>query len=178
MGKYDSLVTTVKYDNRPIVVDEDSDYRTLFGPAMYCRDADPNAPLFIDIMQLYKSGTGFGLGAKTIMDGAEIIDTPHKHSCPEIFVFCGTNVDDPSDLGGEVEFWIGEGEEAERFIITEPTFVYLPPNVVHQPTWAKEIRSNIICMNILLEPDMNIETVNVYPPDYEGPERYRDRITK
>lgn len=178
MGKYDDLVTTVDYENRPKVIDEDENYRTLFGPAMYCRDADGKAPLFIDIMQLYKSDTGFGLGAKTIMDGEEVIDTPHKHSCDEIFIFCGTNPDDPSDLGGTIEMWIGEGEDAECFTITKPTFVRLPAGVVHQPTWAKEIHSNIVCLNILMEPDMNIETVDVYPPDYTGPKRFEERIPR
>lgn len=178
MGKYDELVTTIKYGERPRVTDEDDSYRTLFGPAMYCRDADSDAPLFIDIMELYKSDTGFGLGAKTIMDGEEIIDTPHKHACDEIFIFCGTNVDDPSDLGGTIEMWLGEGEDAECYTFTEPTFVRLPAGLVHQPTWAREVHGTIVCLNILMQPDMDIETVDVYPPAYEGPKRFRDRLPK
>ena len=175
--KYADLITTIKYDNVDLW-DEDDDHRTLFGPAMYSAAKDPKTPIFVDVMQLYKSDTGFGMGAKTIMDGEEVIDTPHKHTVPEIFAFFGTNVDDPSDLGGEIEFGIGEGDEAECYTFTEPTFVFLPPGVVHQPTWAKNVRSTIVCLDILLAPDINIQPVNVYPKDYVGPDRFKDRIPR
>lgn len=178
-SKYANLLHTVKYEGRDEwFSDSDSEYRTLFGPGMYCKDTDPNAPIFIDIMQLFKKDTGFGLGATTIMHGEEIVDTPHKHECPEIFVFCGTDPQHPEDIGGTIEFWIGEGEEAEKFEITEPTFVYLPPNVVHQPTWLKECHGNVLCMNILMQGDMNIQTVDVYPPAYEGPARFAEHRAK
>lgn len=172
--KYEHLITTIKYDDRDKMWDEDDDRRTLFGPAMYSREKNELAPLFVDIMELYGEDTGFGMGARCITDGEEIIDTPHKHSVPELFVFCGTNVDDPSDLGGEIEMWIGEGDEAEKYIFTEPTFVYLPAGLVHQPTWARNMRSTIVCIDILLSPDFDIEPVDVYPTEYEGPERFKE----
>ena len=173
--KYEHLITTIKYDGRDKNFwDEDDDRRTLYGPAMYSREKSELAPFFLDIMELYGDDTGFGMGARAIMDGQEIVDTPHKHSVPEVFVFCGTNVDDPSDLGGEIEMWIGEGAEAEKYIFTEPTFVYLPEGLVHQPTWARNVRHTIICIDILLSPDFNIEPVAIYPPDYEGPERFKE----
>ena len=31
---------------------------------------------------------------------------PHAHPFTEIFSYFGTNVNDPSDLGGEIEFWL------------------------------------------------------------------------
>jgi hypothetical protein len=54
---------------------------------------------------------------------------PHAHPFIEIFSYMGTNVDDPSDLGGEIEFWL----EDEKFILTKSFMVYIPANMEHCP---------------------------------------------
>jgi len=54
---------------------------------------------------------------------------PHTHEFPEVLTFFGTNFDDPSDLGGEVEFWI----EDEQFMITKSFLAYVPGGVAHCP---------------------------------------------
>jgi hypothetical protein len=54
---------------------------------------------------------------------------PHSHPFVELFTYFGTNFDDPSDLGGEIEFWL----EDEKFILTKSFMVYIPPNVKHCP---------------------------------------------
>ena len=33
---------------------------------------------------------------------------PHTHNCDEIFMFMGTYPQNKEDLGGEIEFWMGE----------------------------------------------------------------------
>jgi len=58
---------------------------------------------------------------------------PHKHYKNEYFLFYSTDPQTPDDIGGTVEFWIGEGDEAEQYIITKPTVVVVPPNVAHLP---------------------------------------------
>ena len=55
--------------------------------------------------------------------------TPHAHDFIEILTMFGTNLDDPSDLGGEVEFWL----EDEKFILTKSFLVYIPAGMVHCP---------------------------------------------
>ena len=57
-----------------------------------------------------------------------------------IFCFLGTNPEDPSDLGAEVEFWLGEGEETEKIIINTPSAVYVPPGVARFPIRWKNVK--------------------------------------
>ncbi len=54
---------------------------------------------------------------------------PHSHAFPEVFTYFGTNMDDVTDLGGEIEFWI----EDEQFILNKSFLIYIPAGVVHCP---------------------------------------------
>ena len=54
---------------------------------------------------------------------------PHAHAFPELLSYFGTNTDDPSDLGGVIEFWL----EDEQFIMEKSFVVYIPENVRHCP---------------------------------------------
>ncbi len=67
---------------------------------------------------------------------------PHIHKYAQILFHFGTNPEDPSDLGGEVEIYMGA--EMERHVFTRSTVVYLPPNFIHGPwkpvrTWRSWI---------------------------------------
>lgn len=53
----------------------------------------------------------------------------HTHPFIEILTVFGTNFDDPSDLGGEVEFWL----EDEMFMLNKSFLVYIPAGMVHCP---------------------------------------------
>jgi hypothetical protein len=55
---------------------------------------------------------------------------PHAHDFDEYLVFLGTNPDDPFDLGGELEIWLG-GEE--RHIITKTCAIFVPRGMYHCP---------------------------------------------
>ena len=54
---------------------------------------------------------------------------PHTHDFHEVLTYFGTNFDDPSDLCGEVEFWL----EDEKFIINKSFLAYIPAGMVHCP---------------------------------------------
>ena len=54
---------------------------------------------------------------------------PHTHKFIEVVTFFGTNMDDPSDLGGEIEFWL----EDERFFLTKSFLAYIPAGMKHCP---------------------------------------------
>jgi hypothetical protein len=56
---------------------------------------------------------------------------PHIHKDAELLMHIGTNPDDPTDLGAEVELFMGP--ELERHVITKSTVVYIPPNFIHCP---------------------------------------------
>ena len=64
-------------------------------------------------------------------DTSGIGHPPHIHKDAEILMLIGTNPDDPTDLGAEVELQMGP--EREKHIITESTVVYIPPNLIHCP---------------------------------------------
>jgi len=55
--------------------------------------------------------------------------TPHSHPFTELFCCFGTNMDDPSDLGAEIEFWL----EDEEFRLTKSFMVYIPAGMTHNP---------------------------------------------
>jgi hypothetical protein len=54
---------------------------------------------------------------------------PHTHDFTEILTYFGTNLDDPSDLGGEIEFWL----EDEKFVLTKSFIAYIPAGMTHCP---------------------------------------------
>jgi hypothetical protein len=57
-----------------------------------------------------------------------------------MFCFLGTNPDDPTDLGAEVEFWMGEGDETEKIVINTPSSIYVPPGVARFPIRWKNVK--------------------------------------
>jgi hypothetical protein len=54
---------------------------------------------------------------------------PHTHDFTEILTYFGTNLDDPGDLGGEIEFWL----EDEKFLLNRSFIIYIPAGMVHCP---------------------------------------------
>jgi hypothetical protein len=66
---------------------------------------------------------------------------PHSHDQGEIFCFIGTNPKDPSDLGAKAEFWLGEGKELDKVVITSTACVYVPGGLAHFPLkWTNVTR--------------------------------------
>lgn len=56
---------------------------------------------------------------------------PHTHPYAEILMHIGTDHNNPSELGAEVEIYMGP--EMEKHIITKTCAVYIPPNFIHCP---------------------------------------------
>jgi hypothetical protein len=54
---------------------------------------------------------------------------PHVHDWEEYIGFFGTNPDDPKDLCGEIEFWLG----GEKHMLTKSCVVFIPKGVEHCP---------------------------------------------
>lgn len=59
----------------------------------------------------------------------------HIHDFDEVVGFQGTNFQDPFDLGGEVEFYLGD----EKHIIKNSCIVYIPKGLSHCPLIFKRV---------------------------------------
>ena len=68
----------------------------------------------------------------------------HTHPYDELIGFAGTNPDDPHDLGGEAELWMGD----EQYFINNSFMVYVPRNLKHCPLIIRNIRRNIFHFDI------------------------------
>ncbi|MBN1413120.1 MAG: hypothetical protein JW969_19935 [Spirochaetales bacterium] len=104
------------------------------GPLVWQTSEGEDADVFVE--------HGIISGDLVVGGGAAIgpsgfIEKPHKHDTHgETFLFIGTNPDDPTDLGAEAEFCLGEGDRMEKVIINTTSKVYVPPGVAHFPlTW-------------------------------------------
>jgi hypothetical protein len=53
----------------------------------------------------------------------------HFHDWDEILGFFGSDKDNPYDLGGEVELWMGD----EKYLITRSCLILAPKNLSHCP---------------------------------------------
>ena len=55
---------------------------------------------------------------------------PHAHDdYDEVIAFFGTDMEDPKDLGAEIELWL----EDEKYILTKTCIVFVPRTVTHCP---------------------------------------------
>jgi hypothetical protein len=53
----------------------------------------------------------------------------HTHDYDEVLGFFGSDLNNPYDLGGEIEFWIGD----EQHILTKSCLIFVPKGVSHCP---------------------------------------------
>ena len=53
----------------------------------------------------------------------------HSHQFEEVVTLFGTDPENPKDLCGEVEFWMGD----EKYIITQSSIIYVPKGIMHCP---------------------------------------------
>ncbi len=116
---------------------------------------DPDAPVYI----------GIGQGApvkgwdepltqvlRPIYKAYEMIPKPHVHNTAEILYFIGGNPMNFKDFGAEVELTIGEGADAEKYVINSTTWVYVPRNIPHCPLNFKRVDRPIMFGHIMFAP--------------------------
>ena len=72
----------------------------------------------------------------------------HTHTQPEFIVFMGSDPDDPTKLGGEVELYLGAKSEAERYIVNVPIVWIVPANLPHNPNIVTKIDRPFIFTDI------------------------------
>jgi hypothetical protein len=54
---------------------------------------------------------------------------PHSHPYDEVLALIGTDPNNPNDLGGEAEMWLG----GEKHIVDKSCLIYLPAGLEHGP---------------------------------------------
>lgn len=112
---------------------------------MFDKTNYPDTKIWVEIFHVYASGSGIGLPSlePTIIKGIGAADGGegggHAHNFDELFLFIGLDPHDTLNLGGEVEFWLGEGDEAEKFVTTKATAEWVPANVVHNPHYFRRV---------------------------------------
>src|SRR4030067_3438382 len=62
--------------------------------------------------------------------GRKVGTDPHAHDYDEVIAFFGTDLNDPHDLGAEVELWLGD----EKHIITKSSLVVIPAGLKRSPS--------------------------------------------
>lgn len=68
----------------------------------------------------------------------------HAHPFPEVITFFGTNREDPTDLGCEVELWL----EDEKFTINKSFLCYVPTGMKHCPLMMRNIKRPVFHFTI------------------------------
>ena len=100
----------------------------------------PESPIRTETFYAYAPGAGalFRADSLPIIDGrpAEELKNVGAHShndFDEVYYFFGTDCIDNTRLGGQVEMWLGHGEDAEKFVMSDPAAVYVPKGLAHNP---------------------------------------------
>ncbi len=146
---------------RPAYRGKMADFSLLFDEKVY-----PDTPCWVETFYAYAPGTGVGVPGElpAVFNGKEFTGKAWgQHAHPgfdELFLFFGTDPRDNTRLGGQVEAWLGEGENAQKFIIKEPTAKWVPKDLAHNPwivTRVDNPKYPIIIMVIALSPRYNVQ---------------------
>lgn len=172
MGKYDSFIHEMAVPFRPSLGNVE------FDMLSYDRHQDPNCWFRIEVIQCTTVGSGSGFGTEMVdaQTGEKLGQWPHAHATDEIYMLIGTDPDNVFDLGGTFEIWIGEGEDAEKYLIDKPTVIHIPAGVVHMPWVIREVHRPFIKIAMPFGPLMNdaYKAVGKLPPEIEEPDWVAD----
>lgn len=76
----------------------------------------------------------------------------HRHIKDEYLIFLGASFPNVFDFDAKIEFTIGKGDEAETYLITQPTVVRVPAGVYHCPLNFKEVNKPVLFLATLFTP--------------------------
>jgi hypothetical protein len=77
----------------------------------------------------------------------------HAHNFDELYPFLSSGPHDTLNLGGEVELWLGEGNEAEKYIITKATGAWIPAGLMHNPHYFRRVDRPFLMVIISMTSD-------------------------
>jgi len=64
----------------------------------------------------------------------------HTHDFDEVVAFFGTDSENPLDLCGEIEFWLG----GEKYILNKSCLIFVPKGLSHCPYWIRRVDRPIV----------------------------------
>ena len=85
-------------------------------------------------------------------EGGYSMALPHVHDADELLGFLGSDPENPSDLGGEVEFHI----EGEKHILTKSTYIFIPAGIRHVPLYTNRVDRPIFHFSLLLSSNYSL----------------------
>jgi hypothetical protein len=136
---------------------------------MFDRTTYPDAKIWVEIFHVYASGAGIGLPSlePTLIKGMGTAGGGegggHAHNFDELFLFIGLDPHDTLNLGGEVEFWLGEGDEAEKFVTTKATAEWVPANMVHNPHYFRRVDRPFLMVVIAMTSEYALDGMRFAP---------------
>ena len=81
-----------------------------------------------------RESKAFRVATFAITEPFEMVSHTHAHDFDQFLSFFGGDMHNMLELGGEIEFTMGEeGKELETFVFTEPFMVHIPPGIRHCP---------------------------------------------
>lgn len=95
-----------------------------------------------------------------IMDDEPEVDNERD----QFLLFGSSNIDDGEEFRAEIELPLGK--EGKKFVIDEPTYVYIPKGLVHGPVRFKAITKPITFLSYFLAPEYSTEWVAPDPSKY------------
>jgi hypothetical protein len=132
----------VSYENYKDVMPEGDKLPVLSaintGPrVIMSKDLVPNAHTIVEY--------GFVSGDLTMGQARSAIDfEAHKHDYDEVFLFLGTDSKDTMDLGAEIEFWLGEGQDQDKVVLNTSSAVFVPGGLAHFPLCFRNVKRPVI----------------------------------
>ena len=163
-GKYDKYFTEIEPSAMAIPLSHEGKVAPL---AFYDYYDNKEYDRTIDLRMIQGADIGFGIGEPTRDPMFEFAQLPHKHAFQECYHFMGIDKDNPQDLGGTVEFWIGEGSEAEKYEITKPTSILIPKNTIHLPAYVTEWHKPFLMLSVLDAPIWSAAWSQSFPSDFK-----------
>ena len=138
-SKFGKLVLKFPKENNEIVAEGDpADY--VIHPQAYFRGA----------RQI--PGSEFNSSFQIFVKPFFLDRIQHVHKKDEFLVFLGAGTTDVFDFDARIEFTVGKGDEAETFLIQEPTIIRLPAGVYHCPLNFKEVNKPVLFLAALMMP--------------------------
>jgi len=113
-------------------------------------------------------GANANFGGELFVKPILLEKEPHTHEADEYLIFLGGQLPDLfSNFDAEIDFWIGK--EQEKYVITEPTIIFIPKGLLHTPLNFRKINKPVFFGVILLTPKFT-KTMNGKDYSYEGPD--------
>jgi hypothetical protein len=130
-GKYEQYV--VRKAMRPAdLVNAGTSASMTLPPLIYLNGDEPikGTNQFLEVVWVWADGSA----------GTDPERPPHSHDFNEVFLFLGADREHPEDLGAEVEFTLGTGDDAERYTLDTSGCVYIPKGIMHLPIFFRKVK--------------------------------------